>query len=59
MRKTVSTLALLAVVPVLAAAQDVSVNYDKTYDFSKIKTSRCRSEARPRTRSWRSTSSRR
>jgi hypothetical protein len=29
---------LLAAAPLAAQAQDVSVNYDKTYDFSKIKT---------------------
>lgn len=30
--------AVLALVPVFAQAQDVSVNYDKTYDFLKVKT---------------------
>ncbi len=29
---------LLAVTPLRATAQDVSVNFDKTYDFGKIKT---------------------
>jgi hypothetical protein len=39
MRKTAwMVAAVLALVPVFAQAQDVSVNYDKTYDFSKVKT---------------------
>ena len=39
MRKTAGTaLLVLAVAPLSARAQDVSVDYDKTYDFSKIKT---------------------
>jgi hypothetical protein len=29
---------MLALAPVVALGQDVSVNYDKTYDFSKLKT---------------------
>ena len=39
MRKTIlAVAATLALAPVCVRAQDVSVNYDKTYDFSKIKT---------------------
>ncbi|HXJ78747.1 MAG TPA: DUF4136 domain-containing protein [Candidatus Methylomirabilis sp.] len=39
MRKTMMlTIATLAFAPVMVLAQDVSVDYDKTYDFSKIKT---------------------
>ena len=38
MRKPIWMAVLLAVLPLAALAQEVSVNYDKTYDFSKIKT---------------------
>ena len=38
MRRTLWSLAVLAVAAHWATAQDVSVNFDKTYDFSKVKT---------------------
>jgi hypothetical protein len=39
MKKTLwMVVAVLTILPVMSMAQDVSVNFDKTYDFTKIKT---------------------
>ncbi len=38
MRKRISMAAIVLALPALLAAQEVSTNYDKTYDFSKVRT---------------------
>ena len=38
MRESIWMAALLVVVPLAALGQELSVNYDKTYDFARIKT---------------------
>ena len=49
MQKTMwMALLALAAVPLMARAQDVTVDYDKTYDFSKVKTFAVELKATPK-----------